>query len=194
MEIVLFSQCPRRLKPAHLSILAFVYLWIHMFHTAADRIVWFDEKEWIFVWMYHNRVANSCFSFKCFFFQIGRYTECAVISVDKNLFIMTHCGSRRSRNSKQIGLKVGRRRATPLALFLILWKFALDYLYLLLIGCRTNNFIMTVKCQNVVKCELSRGGHFNFICTGVCGHRIGKLAHPQTKAGPKTDPFSDYLQ
>ena len=27
-----------------------------------------------------------------------------------------------------------------------------------------------------------------------CGHRIGKLTHPQTKAGPKTDPFSDYLQ
>ena len=25
-------------------------------------------------------------------------------------------------------------------------------------------------------------------------HRIGKLTHPQTKAGPKTDPFSDYLQ
>ena len=38
------------------------------------------------------------------------------------------------------------------------------------------------------------GGHFNFICTGVCGHRIGKLTHPQTKAGQKTDPFSDYLQ
>ena len=38
------------------------------------------------------------------------------------------------------------------------------------------------------------GGHFNFICTGVCGHRIGKLTHPQTKAGTKTDPFSDYLQ
>ena len=38
------------------------------------------------------------------------------------------------------------------------------------------------------------GGHFNFICTGGCGHRIGKLTHPQTKAGPKTDPFSDYLQ
>ena len=32
-------------------------------------------------------------------------------------------------------------------------------------------------------------GHFNFICTGVCGHRIGKLTHPQTNAGPKTDPF-----
>ena len=29
------------------------------------------------------------------------------------------------------------------------------------------------------------GGHFNFICTGVCGHRIGKLTHPQTKAGKK---------
>ena len=38
------------------------------------------------------------------------------------------------------------------------------------------------------------GGHFNFICTWVCGHRTGKLTHPQTKAGQKTDPFSDYLQ
>ena len=38
------------------------------------------------------------------------------------------------------------------------------------------------------------GGHFNFICTGVCGHKIGKLTHPQTKAGTKIDPFSDYLQ
>ena len=37
-------------------------------------------------------------------------------------------------------------------------------------------------------------GHFNFICTGVYGYRIRKLSHPQTKAGPKTDPFSDYLQ
>ena len=28
------------------------------------------------------------------------------------------------------------------------------------------------------------GGHFNFIRTGVCDHKIGKLTHPQTKAGP----------
>ena len=28
------------------------------------------------------------------------------------------------------------------------------------------------------------GGHFNLIYIGVCGHRIGKLTHPQTKAGP----------
>ena len=27
------------------------------------------------------------------------------------------------------------------------------------------------------------GGHFNFVCTGVCGHIIGKLTHPQTKGG-----------
>ena len=27
------------------------------------------------------------------------------------------------------------------------------------------------------------GGHFNFVCTGVCGHRIEKLTHPQTKVG-----------
>ena len=29
------------------------------------------------------------------------------------------------------------------------------------------------------------GGDFNFLCTGVWGHTIGKLTHPQTKAGPK---------
>ena len=40
----------------------------------------------------------------------------------------------------------------------------------------------------------SPGGHFNFNCTGERGHRIGKLTYPQTKAGTKTDPFSDYLQ
>ena len=38
------------------------------------------------------------------------------------------------------------------------------------------------------------GGHFNFNCTGGCGHKIAKLTHPQSKAGTKTDPFSDYLQ
>ena len=46
-----------------------------------------------------------------------------------------------------------------------------------------------------ISCSHSQGGgHFNFICTGMCGHRIGRLTHPQTKAGTKTDPFSDYLQ
>ena len=49
------------------------------------------------------------------------------------------------------------------------------------------------KSRNLAE-SLIRGGHFNFICTGVCGHRTGKLTHPQTKAGTKTDPFSDYLQ
>ena len=28
------------------------------------------------------------------------------------------------------------------------------------------------------------GGHFNFVCTGVFGHTIGKLNHSRTKAGP----------
>ena len=28
------------------------------------------------------------------------------------------------------------------------------------------------------------GGHNNFVCTGVCSHRIGQLTHLQTKAGP----------
>ena len=31
----------------------------------------------------------------------NREVLCVVISVDVNLFIMTHCGSRRSRNSKE---------------------------------------------------------------------------------------------
>ena len=26
-------------------------------------------------------------------------------------------------------------------------------------------------------------GRFNFVCTRVCGHTIGKLTHPQTKVG-----------
>ena len=38
------------------------------------------------------------------------------------------------------------------------------------------------------------GGALQLHLYGGCGHRIGKLTHPQTKAGPKTDPFSDYLQ
>ena len=41
------------------------------------------------------------------------------------------------------------------------------------------------------------GGHFNFVCTGVCGHSIRKLAYLQTKTGPsinKNRQFSDYLQ
>ena len=47
---------------------------------------------------------------------------------------------------------------------------------------------------NDVEYATPGGGGNNFICTGVCGHRIGKLTHPQTKSGQKTDPFSDYLQ
>ena len=52
--------------------------------------------------------------------------------------------------------------------------------------------VLTTVFEN--KADYPGGGHFNVICTGVCGHRIGKLTHPQTKAVPKTDPFSDYLQ
>ena len=62
-------------------------------------------------------------------------------------------------------------------------------------------FIVMTNIARLVKTVLMRknapspgGGDFNFICTGVCGHRIGKLTHPQTKPGQKTDPFSDYLQ
>ena len=38
------------------------------------------------------------------------------------------------------------------------------------------------------------GGHFNFVCTGVCGHRIGKLTHPQTKAGPSINKNTPILR
>ena len=69
-----------------------------------------------------------------------------------NLFIMTHCGSRRSRSSKhRLASKWERADFTSVSYSV---KFALNYLYLLPIGRRKNNFIMTVKCQNVVKCDL----------------------------------------
>ena len=38
------------------------------------------------------------------------------------------------------------------------------------------------------------GGHFNFVCTGVCGHRIGKLTHPQTEAGPSINKNTPILR
>ena len=38
------------------------------------------------------------------------------------------------------------------------------------------------------------GGHFNFVCTGVCGYRIGKLTHPQTKAGPSINKNTPILR
>ena len=65
--------------------------------------------------------------------------------------------------------------------------------------CEIRRFLkLTVQhrfCIVFILFSLARGGggHFNFICTGVCGHRIGKLTHPQTKPGQKTYPFSDYL-
>ena len=73
----------------------------------------------------------------------------------------------------------------------------------------THVFMRCVPNQSFVCCSATSvdvlvgegggggGGDFNFIYAGVCGHRIGKLTHPQTKGGPsvnKTDPFSDYLQ
>ena len=54
--------------------------------------------------------------------------------------------------------------------------------------------VLSPVCNPVLSEPIARGGHFNFICTGVCDHRIGKLAHRQIKTGQKTDPFSDYLQ
>ena len=101
MEIVLFSQCPRRLKPAHLSIL---YLCIYEYICfVLMQIELFDlMKKNGFLCKYTIIVLPTVvFFFKCFFFQIGRYTVVCRNSVDKNLLIMTHCGSRRSRSSKQ---------------------------------------------------------------------------------------------
>ena len=39
---------------------------------------------------------------------------------------------------------------------------------------------------DIIKSQSEGGGDFSFVCTGVCGHRIGKLTHPQTKARPNT--------
>ena len=44
-------------------------------------------------------------------------------------------------------------------------------------------------------CPMSPPGALQLRLYGECGHRIGKLTHPQIKAGPpinKTHPFSDY--
>ena len=38
------------------------------------------------------------------------------------------------------------------------------------------------------------GGHFNFVCTGVCGHRIGKLTNRQTKDGPSINKNTPILR
>ena len=50
------------------------------------------------------------------------------------------------------------------------------------------------KTQKKAGMIFSPGGALQLHLYGVCGHRIGKLTHPQTKPGQKTDPFSDYLQ
>ena len=100
MEIVLFSQCPQRLKPAHLSIL----------HLCIYEYICFVRLQIeLFDLMKKNGFLCKCIIIVLptivfplsLSFSIGKYTECAVISVDKNFFIMTHCGSRRSGNSKQ---------------------------------------------------------------------------------------------
>ena len=36
------------------------------------------------------------------------------------------------------------------------------------------------RCGTASGLVQARGGQFNFVCTGVCGHTIGKLTHPQT--------------
>ena len=38
------------------------------------------------------------------------------------------------------------------------------------------------------------GGGGNFVCTEVCGHWIGKLTHPQTKAGPSINKNTPILR
>ena len=42
--------------------------------------------------------------------------------------------------------------------------------------------INAISNRSVLPIDL-QGGHFNFVCTGVCGHTIGKLTYLQTKAG-----------
>ena len=40
--------------------------------------------------------------------------------------------------------------------------------------------MQVTKCKSL---KTTLGGRFNFVCTGVCDHTIGKLTHPQTEAG-----------
>ena len=72
------------------------------------------------------------------------------------------------------------------------------YIYSLSLLLHSKNFIFLYRGRIIEKsmifdslgvnravCEFSvvvvvPGGHFNFVCTGVCGHTIGKLTHPQT--------------
>ena len=88
MKIVLFPQCPRRLKPAQCiyEYICFVRLQIELFDLMKKN--GFLCKCIIVV------LPTVVFPLSVSFFK-------SVCIVDKNLFIMTHCGSRRSRNSKK---------------------------------------------------------------------------------------------
>ena len=50
--------------------------------------------------------------------------------------------------------------------------------------------------QKVMAEDMIPGGgrHFNFACMGVCGHRIRKLTHSQTEAGPSINKNTPILR
>ena len=55
--------------------------------------------------MYHNRVANSCFfPVSVFFFFSNWEVQCAVISVDMNLFIITLSITKVMQFETEVGL------------------------------------------------------------------------------------------
>ena len=58
-----------------------------------------------------------------------------------------------------------------------------------------NTLLAETECM-INNCPLTRGGggHFNFVCTGVCGHSIEKLTHPQTKVGPSMNQNTPILR
>ena len=50
--------------------------------------------------------------------------------------------------------------------------------------CFSYIFGEVAKVQRVAPRVPGGWGHFNFVCTGVCGHITEKFAHSQTEAGP----------
>ena len=72
-----------------------------MFRTAADRLFDLMKKNGFLCKCIIIVLITIVFLLSVSFFKSVGIQQCAVISVDKNLFIMTHCRSQKSRNSNQ---------------------------------------------------------------------------------------------
>ena len=64
-----------------------------------------------------------------------------------------------------------------------------------LILCSKNIYYMATDTDRL-SCNLipGGGGHFNFVCTGDVATGLGKLTHPQTKAGPSINKNTPILR